>query len=60
MLQEKRKLYEEQQEKMETKQTSFLDSIRNEVDDDATPQQENSSQGNATLTVNEQRNTDFM
>ncbi len=33
VLQEKRRLYEEQQKKMENRQVSFLDSIRAEYDD---------------------------
>ena len=33
-LQEKRKVYDEQKEKQETQHVSFLDAIRNELDDE--------------------------
>ena len=34
ILQEKRRMYEQQQQKMEAQHTSFLDSIRNEVNEE--------------------------
>ena len=40
ILQEKRRMYEQQQQKMEAQHTSFLDSIRNEVNEEEEDRQD--------------------